>query len=148
MTTVNSKKTSSQKKDKYNTVLEEQKVYQKFFESHIFKVLKIGGKEPFNLKNLLSVSNQYSTEKGRLTFLSLYQLNKETNSIWKIVHMPIADKMYSGAFIYSICCMCLLFSLFQLVKLIEWFHNRTVSNISETEIENYYGTLYGVLIII
>ena len=113
MSTINSKKNPATKKDKYRTILEEQSVFQKFNENHIYKVTKIGSKEPFNFKNLLSVSNHYSTEKGRPSFLSLYQLNKDTSSIWSILHIPVNDKIYSGLFIYSICCSCLLLSIVQ-----------------------------------
>ena len=63
-------KEKEKKKEKYFTILEDRKWYHKIFEYHIFKVILQGGEEPFQMKTLMDVSDQYTAEKGFMSFLS------------------------------------------------------------------------------
>lgn len=72
--------------------LEKNKCYLKLFDCYIGKVVNRGNNEPFQINKLYEVPEQYQIEKGFLSFLSYYQLQKGQKSLWKICRSSICDK--------------------------------------------------------
>ena len=82
--------------------LEKNKCYLKLFDCYIGKVVNRGNNEPFQINKLYEVPEQYQIEKGFLSFLSYYQLQKGQKSLWKICRSSICDKQLGGCIYFLI----------------------------------------------